>query len=141
MIQTYKPEDPVIRFAARQDYRAFFEDEFDRRRRGLYPPFTIMARLLVESASEAAARERAAALYAQCQRLLEEHPPWRKRVLMMLLNQPSVTLLRGKSRWHILMKLLDHPDTEPLVAALTELARQASTGTETYFEYNPTTMM
>lgn len=141
VIQTYKPEDSVIQFAARQDYRAFFEDEFDRRRKGLYPPFTIMARLLVESASEAAAREHAAALYAQCQRLLEEHPPWRRRMLMMRLDQPSVTLLRGRYRWHILMKLLVHPDTEPLVAALTELARQGATQAETYFEYNPTNMM
>ena len=39
------------------------------------------------------------------------------------------------------MKLLDHPDTEPLVGALTELARQEAPGADVYFEYNPTTMM
>ena len=41
----------------------------------------------------------------------------------------------------VLMKLLDHPDTEPLVGALTELARQEAPGADIYFEYNPTTMM
>ena len=141
VIQTYKPEDPIIRYAARQDYRAFFEDEFARRREGLYPPFTIMARLLVEAPGEAAARARTEALYARCQELLETHPPWRKRTLMLLLSQPPVTMLRGKSRWHVLMKLLVHPETEEFVAALTALARENDPQTETYFEYNPTNMM
>ena len=141
VIQTYKPEDEIIQTAARQDYRAFFEEEFDRRRAGLYPPFTIMARLLVESPKEASARQHAAALYARCQTLLEEHPAWRRRTLMMMLDQPSVTMLRGKCRWHVLFKLLVHRETEPLVGALTALAREEIPDVNTYFEYNPTNMM
>ena len=58
-IQTYKPEDPVIQAAARQDYRSFFEEEFSRRRTGLYPPFTLLARLLVEGREDQRAQERA----------------------------------------------------------------------------------
>lgn len=141
IIQTYKPEDETILASARQDYRAFFEQEFDKRRTGLYPPFTIMARLLVESISARAAQEHAAALMEACTRLLEEHPAWKRRTLMIRLDQPSVTILRGKSRWHILMKLLVHPEAEAFAAALTELARQEAPQVDTYFEYNPTTMM
>ncbi len=141
IIQTYKPEDEVILTAARQDYRAFFEQEFGKRRTGLYPPFTILARLLVESTSAKAAQEHAEHLMAECTRLLEEHPAWKKRTLMIRLDQPSVTILRGKSRWHILMKLLVHPETERFAAELTELAREEADQVDTYFEYNPTTMM
>lgn len=141
IIQTYKPEDETILASASQDYRAFFEQEFSRRRTGLYPPFTIMARLLVESTSAKAAQEHAAALMAECTRLLEEHPAWKKRTLMIRLDQPSVTILRGKSRWHILMKLLVHREAEEFAAALTELARREAPQVDTYFEYNPTTMM
>lgn len=141
VIQTYKPEDEIIQAAASQDYRAFFELEFSRRRTGLYPPFTILARLLVESASELNARKAAEALHARCQTLLEGHPAWKKRVLMMLLDQPGVKVLRGKSRWHVMFKLLVNPATEEFVAALTELAREPVPGAEVYFEYNPTTMM
>ena len=115
--------------------------EFSRRRTGLYPPFTILARLLVESPNEPSARRVAEALHAQCQRLLETHPAWKKRVLMMLLDQPGVKVLRGKSRWHVMFKLLVNPATEEFVAALTELAREPQEGAEVYFEYNPTTMM
>lgn len=141
IIQTYKPEDEVIQTAAAQDYRAFFELEFDRRRTGLYPPFTILARLLVESNSPQKAREVATALHARCEKLLNAHPQWKKRALMVRLDQPSITVLRGKTRWHVLMKLLVHPETEQFAAALSELAREKQEGAEVYFEYNPTTMM
>ena len=141
VVQTYKPEDETILAAAAQDYRTFFSQEFQRRRTALYPPFTIMARLLVESPSDAAAQRTAAALHARCQGLLECHPLWKKRTLMMLLDQPSVKVLRGKTRWHVMFKLLVQPQTEEFVAALTELAREPVEGAEVYFEYNPTTMM
>lgn len=141
VIQTYKPEDEIIQASASQDYRAFFEMEFSRRRTALYPPFTILARLLVESPSEAAAQRTAAALHVRCQALLESHPIWKKRTLMMLLDQPSVKVLRGKTRWHVMFKLLVHRETEEFVAALTDLAREPVEGAEVYFEYNPTTMM
>ena len=141
VIQTYKPDDPIIQASARQDYRAFFEEEFQRRRRGLYPPFTIMARLLVESASAQAAQQHAAELHRQCVQAIEAHPVWKKRTLLMRLDQPGVTMLRGKCRWQVLFKLLVHPDTEPFVAFLTDLARESQPGCDTYFEYNPTNMM
>ena len=141
VVQTYKPEDPVIQAAAAQDYRAFSQEEFDRRRTGLYPPFTLLARLLVEAEQEQHAKETAERLYQACVRLMEAHPLWKKRTLLLRLDQPPVKLLRGKCRWHVLMKLLDHPDAEPMVGALTELARQESPGADIYFEYNPTTMM
>ena len=44
VIQTYQPEHYAVRAAAKQDYRAFFNEEFERRKAGLYPPFTMMAR-------------------------------------------------------------------------------------------------
>ena len=141
IIQTYKPEDPTILASSRQDYRAFFEEEFARRRTGLYPPFTILARLLVESTAEAAAREHAQALHRRCEALLDSHPAWKKRTLLMRLDQPSVTILRGKSRWQILFKLLVHKETEAFAAELTAMAREEAPGVDTYFEYNPTTMM
>lgn len=141
VIQTYKPEDETIRAAAAQDYRSFFETEFARRRTGLYPPFTILARLLVESVSESAAQRRAEELLAACQSLLDAHPAWKKRTLLMRLDRPGVTVLRGKARWQVMFKLLVHPDAEAFAAALSELARTPQPQVDTYFEYNPTTMM
>ena len=141
IVQTYKPEDPTILAAAAQDYRAFFEEEFARRRAGLYPPFTVLARLLVEAEEPEAAARRGAELEERCRALLEEHPAWRRRTLHMHLDQPSVKVLRGKTRWHVLFKLLVHPDTEAFAEALSALARETCPGVEVWFEYNPTTMI
>ena len=141
IIQTYKPEDPVIGYAARQDYRSFFEDEFRRRRNGLYPPFTLLARILVESPREETAFRAAEALEKQARELLDAHPEWRKKVLLMMNDTPSVKVLRGKTRRHILMKLLVSREADELIAALTAMTREAGKETEVWFEVNPTTMM
>ena len=141
IIQTYRPEDPVIGFAARQDFRAFFEDEFRRRRTGLYPPFTLLCRLLVESVKEENAVQAAADLEKQARALLAEHPEWEKKVLLLTNDSPSVKVLRGKTRRHLLMKLLVGREADELIAALTELSREPQKETEVWFEVNPTTMI
>ena len=78
IVQTYKPEDPCIQAAAAQDYRTFFEQEFSRRRAGLYPPFTLLARLLVESPDEEAAHQTAERLYDVVRTYLRRRTPSRK---------------------------------------------------------------
>ena len=141
IIQTYKPEDPVIGYAAAQDYRAFFEDEFARRRRGLYPPFTLLARFLTESAREASAAAAADRLEQEIRTLIEDHPSWSRKLLLISNDTPSVKVLRGKSRRHVLMKLLVSREADEMIAAMTELARGKFEGAEVWFEVNPTTMM
>ena len=141
IIQTYKPEDPVIGYAAAQDYRSFFEDEFRRRRNGLYPPFTLLARILVESPREEAVVCTAETMEKQARELLDEHPDWKKKVLLMMNDTPSVKVLRGKTRRHILMKLLVSREADELIAALTEMTRETDKVTDVWLEVNPTTMM
>ena len=141
IIQTYKPEDPVIGYAAAQDYRSFFEDEFRRRRNGLYPPFTLLARILVESPREEAVVCTAETMEKQARELLDEHPDWKKKVLLMMNDTPSVKVLRGKNRRHILMKLLVSREADELIAALTEMTRETDKVTDVWLEVNPTTMM
>ena len=141
IIQTYLPNDPVIGFAARQDYRAFFESEFRRRRNGLYPPFTVLARLLAESAAEEKAAAAADELEGRIRTLLEEHDDWKRKVLTVLKDTPSVKFLKGKHRRHILVKALVGRETDAFFGALTELAAEKREGAEIWFEVNPTSMM
>jgi len=144
VIQTYRPEDPVIQAAARQDYRAFFDMEFGRRRVGLYPPFTIMARLLVESPREEDAHRVGEQLLVQTMDVLSAHPEWKKRTLLVRMDQPPVKVLRGLHRVQVLLKLLANPQGEELAGELSQLALTESENhpeVSVYFEYNPTTMM
>ncbi len=141
IIQTYRPEDPVIGFAARQDYRGFFEAEFLRRRQALYPPFTVMARLLVEAPGEEAAERCAATLEKEARKLAESNEKWRKKVLRMAADVPPFRMLRGKYRRHIVFRLLVSPEAEALCRELTDLAAGDWGQAEVCFEYNPTMMM
>ena len=141
IIQTYKPDDPVIGYAARQDYRSFFEDEFRRRRRSLYPPFTMLARFLAESSKEHAACEAAKILEEKIHKMIAVHPAWGKKILLITNDTPSVKVLRGRYRRHIVMKMLVSPETDEMIGAMTETARETLPETEIWFEVNPTTMM
>ena len=141
VIQTYRPEDPVIRLAARQDYRAFFEEEFLRRRTALYPPFSVMARVLTESPLETAADRTAREIEEEVRKALETHPAWKKQVLMMSPEPPGLKLLRGLHRRQVLFKLRTGPDTEAFCAFLTETADRPRPAARSCFEYNPTAMM
>ncbi|HPF87281.1 MAG TPA: primosomal protein N' [Candidatus Limiplasma sp.] len=141
IVQTYKPEHPCIIAAAAQDYRAFFEQEFARRRTGLYPPFTQFARLLVEGKSADAVRQKNEALFQSMQEYLDAHPVQKKRVLMVRADEAPIKMIRGKYRYHVLMKMFDHPDAEPLLQKLTELATESDDQCQIYYELNPTTLL
>ena len=142
VVQTYKPEHPVIQSAAAQDYRAFYQMEFQRRRTGLYPPFTVLCRLLVESEQGQDAQKTCQRLHEQCQAFLKEHPPQEKRVLLMRMDAAPVRLIRGKTRYHVLFKLFEHPDIIPLAGFLSDLAQaESKPECQVYFEWNPASMM
>ena len=142
VVQTYKPEHPVIQAAASQDYRAFYQMEFQRRRTGLYPPFTVLCRLLVEGEQGKEAQDACQHLHEECEVYIKEHPALKKRVLLMRMDAAPVKLIRSKTRYHVLFKLFEHPDCRAFAGFLSELA-QAQTGPkcQIYFEWNPASMM
>lgn len=141
VIQTYKPEDEVVLQAARQDYTAFFETEFLRRRTGLYPPFTLMARILVQSRDELAARAAAKAMYEKCGQVLKEDESLQKRVLFIRWDDAPVKFIKGRARCHVLMKLFDRPETQEVIRRFTDIAREGAENCEAVFELNPASMM
>ena len=142
VVQTYKPEHPVILSAAAQDYRAFYQMEFQRRRTGLYPPFTVLCRLLVESEQGQEAQKTCQQLHEACQAYVREHPILEKRVLLMRMDEAPVKMIRGKTRYHVLFKLFEHPDIRPLAGFLSDLSlEQSGPKSQVYFEWNPASMM
>lgn len=141
IIQTYKPGDPVISYAASQDYRSFFEDEFNRRRRGLYPPFTMLVRFLTESSHENEAEETADIIERKIRKMAEDNPAWAKKMLLLSNDSPGVRILRGKYRRQVLMKLLAGREADDMIGFMTEMEKGEYHNTDVYLEVNPTTMM
>lgn len=112
IVQTFEPEHPAIRFAARHDYRGFFEEEIRAREEPGYPPFGALARLLASSAQEATARARAEAAAEHLRPLVGAFG-------VRLLGPAPCPLprLRDRYRWHLLLKA---PAREALDALLDE---------------------
>ena len=52
-IQTFRPEHPVLKFAANEDYLGFFEYMINRRKGAKFPPFRFVAKLTITMKTEA----------------------------------------------------------------------------------------
>ena len=141
VLQTYKPDHPCIQAAATQNYRAFFEMEFARRRTGLYPPFTTLARLLVEGETENEVKNCTDNLHSQLINKLTPHPELKKLILFMRVDEAPVKKIRDKFRYHVLLKIFERPQTQDILQLLSELASSDSENVQIYLEVNPVTMM
>ena len=138
VIQTYQPDHYAIAGAAAQDYRAFFNREFDRRRSGLYPPFTLMARFLCEDRCLPDAIRTAEQIREQILREFQGTPLFR-RIFFIRADEAPINRIQDRARAQVLMKLLSHPDTDRLLARFQEIAGQEYSS-KVYFEINPASL-
>ena len=108
--QVYEPDSYVIRSAAAQDYRAFYEAEMKYRDEAFYPPFCSVIRLMYAHTNDDRSRAEAARVYHE----LSTHAGDTLRV-----TGPTPAFmhrLRGRYRWQVLVRGLDPAS---LVAGLT----------------------
>ncbi|MBI4497366.1 MAG: primosomal protein N' [Chloroflexi bacterium] len=114
IVQTYTPEHYALTTAARQDYRAFAQQEAAYRRRHGYPPFGRMARLLFAHPGAARAQHEAEAL---ARRLREEAATAGLAEVAVLGPVPAYPRrVRGRYRWQIVLLGGDpHPLLERIV--------------------------
>ena len=59
VVQTYSPDNPVIEFAAKQDYGAFYAQEIRLRKLHLYPPFCTFCGIAFSGADEETVKRQA----------------------------------------------------------------------------------
>ncbi len=118
VVQTTLPGHPAVVAAARHDFEGFAEGEMAERRAMGYPPFGRIARLLAAATkaavAESLAREAAAAVAAAGAglALLGPSPAFLEQV-------------KGRARWHLLVKAPDAKALARAVAALRPLCRRS----------------
>jgi primosomal protein N' (replication factor Y) len=101
-VQTAKPAHFAIQTALRHDFESFATRELDDRAGPGYPPHVRLANLLITGPDEGAVADAAEALRAWLESLLE-----RKGNTSTLLLGPApcpIDRLRGRWRWHLLLK-------------------------------------
>ena len=140
-LQTYDPENTIIQSAARQDYRAFYEEEMRRRKAALYPPYTLIARLLFEAESEERIRAEAEGAMRQMEAFFERRTYLRKYVRSLRVMPCPVAHIKGKARWQVTLKIIDLPVCQEAVGKMSEIAGAPREGCACVCQVNPSSMM
>jgi len=140
-LQTYDPEHYAVETASRQDYRAFYEAEMLRRKRALYPPYTLIARLLYEGDSEMQVRSPAESAMRQIEAFLERRGYLKKYVVSLRVMPCPVKRIKGKTRWQVALKAIDQPVCQELVGKMSEIAGMPLEGCRCVCQVNPGSMM
>ncbi|MEN6520619.1 MAG: primosomal protein N' [Armatimonadota bacterium] len=115
IIQTFNPEHYAVVAAAAHDYESFYEQEIELRRETGYPPFSSMLNIVSSDESEADARQRLDELVRD---LAERSKTTTKASVEVLGPVPApVARLRGRYRWHVLLR---SPDRDALAKVVRE---------------------
>ncbi len=119
VIQTYFPNHYSLKCSSAQDYLSFYKQESAFRRRFRYPPFLLLANLLIQ------ARERDDALtLAQrtAERLQIQRDQHSDRGRMRILGPAAAPLerLRGEHRFQILIKTVSRKEMHTVLMASIE---------------------
>ena len=140
-LQTYDPEHYAVETASRQDYRAFYTEEMRRRKRALYPPYTLLARLLFEADSEEDAQREAQSALRQMEAFFERRAYLKKFVVALRAMACPVKRIKGKSRWEMTLKIVDRDVCQEAVGRMSDIAQAPREGVACVCQVNPSSMM
>lgn len=114
VVQTYEPDHYAIELAAKQDYRAFYEKEINRRRRRLYPPYTVMLRILLTGREESDVRAAAEVIEMQINAFFDSTPNRKRQKIQVHAMEAPLGRLRDEYRWQVFIKLYAKESDEAL---------------------------
>ena len=102
VLQTYQPENHVLRQAVNYDYNGFFEREISIRKATAFPPFTKIVRVLVQSENDELELHAVKDLYKELGDIKRERETCFKFFGCM---KAPLKKLQGKYRYQILMRI------------------------------------
>ena len=140
IIQTYTPDHYAIRCAVKQDYRTFYHTEAGYRKRALYPPYTVLARLVVLSKDERIPALTAMALEQKLTEALTNEGLM-DGVLLIHAAEAPIKKLRGETRWQVYVKMYARGEVERITAEMEKLAETGAPGARIEMEVNPANMI
>ncbi len=131
VLQTYSPENYILRYAVRYDYMGFFKNEIQIRKTTLFPPYALIVRVMVVSADEENALSALKKVYFAIEELRQRSPE--EFVFFNKMHSP-IKKIQGKVRYQVLMRLTSYN----LLEEIYNIAVQsADNSTLVYVEENP----
>ena len=104
VLQTFDPENEVLRFATTYDYGGFYENEISLRAAMAFPPFSKIVRVLVSGEDDKKCIEALREVYYALERLYTDHP---EKFLFFNKMRAPIKRIQNKHRYQVLMRLSD----------------------------------
>ena len=131
VLQTYSPENYILRYAVNYDYEGFFNNEIELRKTTKFPPFSLICRIMVTAEEDASALEALKGVYFGAEELRGKYP--QEFIFLNKMHSP-IKRIQGRVRYQVLMRL----ESGRLLPKLYDLAAQYSTPRVlAYVEENP----
>ncbi len=131
VLQTYDPENYILRFAIRYDYEGFFRHEISLRKSTAFPPFAKIVRVMVTASEDADALEALRAVYFALKEIYEAH---REDFLFFNKMKSPIKKIQNKFRYQVLMRVKN----DALLPEIYEKALACPVrGALVYIEENP----
>ena len=134
ILQTYAPNHYIFRYAKNYDYKGFYKKEINSREVTLYPPFSVILRILVTSENENDVVFTTKKMYNEIKSLVKEN--LNDFIYMQAMKAP-VKRIQSKFRYQILMRI--RPERKDyLTEKIFQIADDAANKKTTIFaEINP----
>ena len=134
VLQTYDPENAVLRFAIEYDYEGFYQNEISLRRATAFPPFSKIVRVMVSAEEEQDALDGLKRVYFPLEKLYLENTD--KFLFFNKMHSP-IKRIQNRHRFQVLMRLTD----DTLLPAIYDAAGAArDKRTNVYVEENPSNL-
>ncbi len=102
VLQTYSPDNPVLRYAINYDYENFFKQEISIRKATAFPPFTDVVRILISSEDDDRALSATKAIYEELSYIYNEK---REKFRFFGCMKAPLKRLQNKFRYQVLMRI------------------------------------
>lgn len=140
VIQTYTPDHYALECAVKQDYRAFYHTEAAYRKHALYPPYTVISRLVISSKDVKAPEEAAIKIQDKINIALTNND-WHSDVLAVQAAPAPIKMLRGEYRWQVYVKMLARGRVNEITAMMDQIAESGMDKVRIELEVNPASMI
>ncbi len=117
VLQTYDPENYILRFAAKYDYAGFYEHEIAMREATAFPPFAKIVRVMVTGEEEKEALSALKEVYEKLQTIYSAESD--KFLFFQKMHAP-IKRIQNKFRYQILMRLTDGKPLKEIYSVCSE---------------------
>ncbi|MBQ8290896.1 MAG: primosomal protein N' [Clostridia bacterium] len=104
VLQTFDPENDVLRFAMDYDYEGFYDNEISLRAAMAFPPFSKIVRVLITGEDDKKTLEALREVYVGLEQLYTQNP---EKFLFFNKMRAPIKRIQNKFRYQVLMRLAE----------------------------------